>query len=250
MAHIIIDKPEHIRLVLAGVLSRGIHRGGLAGVASQFQDGHPDVPGHQRGLRCARRHDGWLLRLAIDGNDLDRLIRSLWTNGARMMVKGSGPQTGQGTNPVMPGYPCIISPELYTDLSNVSGFRSVETYKASGTMFEGEMGRYKNLVFFIAPDADNLGAGARIFTGAGAPSSVVTNTGGVADVHTILAFGEEYLTHVPLTGESVGMIFHKVGSAGTADPLNQVGTAGWKETSTRLRTNESWGGRVETGVSL
>ena len=185
----------------------------------------------------------------IDGNDLDRLIRSMQTSGARMMISGNGPQSGQGTNPVMPGYPCVISPELYFDVQNLTGYRSVETYKASGTMFDGEMGRYKNLVFFVAPDADALNAGAKIFNSGGATNSTVENTSGTVNVHTVLCFGVEGFTHVPLTGESVGMIFHKVGSAGTADPLNQVGTAGWKETSTRLRTNESWLGRIETAVT-
>ena len=112
------------------------------------------------------------------------------------------------------------------------------------------MGRYKNLVFFVAPDPDGLGAGAKVFTSSGATSSVVANTSGTADVYTILAFGEEYFTQVPLDGESTGTIMKKVGSAGTADPLNQVGTVGWKNTSTRLRTNENWGGRIECAVSL
>jgi N4-gp56 family major capsid protein len=186
----------------------------------------------------------------VDGNDLDRLIRSLQNNGARMMIKGTAAQSGEGTYPTMPGYPCITDPSVYFDIQNLSGFRSIEQYKSGGGTFEGEVGRYKNLVFFVAPDADNLGAGAKVFNAAGAISAVVDNTSGTADVHTILAFGEEYFTQVPLDGESTGTIMKKTGSAGTADPLNQVGTVGWKNTSTRLRTNENWGGRIETGASL
>lgn len=186
----------------------------------------------------------------IDSNDLDRLIRSLWSSGARMMVKGYGAQVAQGTRPAMPGYPCIISPFLYNDIQNVSGWQSANTYKSSDGSMNEEVGRFKNLTFFVAPDPDSLGAGAKIFTAGGATNSNVTNTAGVADVHTILAFGEEYFTHVPLNGESVTTIRKGVGSAGTADPLDQVGTAGWKTTSARLRTNEAWGGRIETCVSL
>ena len=186
----------------------------------------------------------------IDGNDLDRLIRSLQNNGARMMIKGTAAQSGEGTYPTMPGYPCITHPSVLFDLQNLSGYRSVEQYKSGGGTFEGEMGRYKNLVFFVAPEPDTLGGGAKVFTNAGGTSSVVTNTSGTADVYTILAFGEEYFTQVPLDGESTGTIMKKVGSAGTADPLNQVGTVGWKNTSTRLRTNENWGGRIECAVSL
>ena len=186
----------------------------------------------------------------VDGNDLDRLIRSLQEDGARMMIKGSAAQSGQGTFPTMPGYPCITDPAVYMDLQNLSGFRSVETYKSGGGTFEGEMGRYKNLVFFVAPDPDNLGAGAKVFNSGGAASAVIDNTSGTADVHIILAFGEEGFTQVPLNGESTGTIMKKLGSAGTADPLNQVQTVGWKNTSTRLRTNENWLGRIECGASL
>lgn len=190
------------------------------------------------------------LSTIVDGNDLDRLIRSLQNSGARMMIKGSAAQSGQGTYPTMPGYPCITDPSVYLDLQNLSGFRSYEQYKSGGGTFDGEMGRYKNLVFFVAPDPDNLNAGAKVFNSGGATSSLVDNTAGTADVHTILAFGEEYFTTVPLDGESTGTIMKKTGSAGTADPLNQVGTVGWKNTSTRLRTNENWGGRIECAASL
>jgi N4-gp56 family major capsid protein len=186
----------------------------------------------------------------VDGNDLDRLIRSMQSSGARMMIKGTAAQSGEGTYPTMPGYPCIVSPFIYYDLQNLSGWRSVETYKSGGGTFDGEVGRYKNLVFFVAPDADNLGAGAKIFSSGGAASTSVTNTSGTADVHILMCYGEEGFTQVPLDGESTGTIMKPVGSAGAADPLNQIGTAGWKNTSARLRTNESWLGRVECAVSL
>ena len=190
------------------------------------------------------------LSTIVDGNDLDRFIRSLQNNGARMMIKGTPAQSGEGTYPTMPGYPCITHPTCYFDLQNLSGYRSVETYKSGGGTFEGEVGRYKNLVFFVAPDPETVGGGSKKFVSGGATSSVVDNTSGTANVYTILGFGEEGFMQVPLDGESTGTIMKKIGTAGTADPLNQVGTAGWKNTSTRLRTNENWIGRIETGASL
>ena len=167
-----------------------------------------------------------------------------------MQMKGYGAQVAEGTRPAMPGYPCIISPFLYYDIQNVSGWQSANTYKSSSGEFNEEVGRYKNLVVFVAPDAENVGAGAKVFTSGGATSSLVTNTSGTADVHTLLAFGEEGFTEVPLDGESTGTIMKPLGSAGSADPLNQVGTAGWKTTSARLITNQNWGGRIESAVSL
>jgi N4-gp56 family major capsid protein len=192
------------------------------------------------------------LNTIIDGNDLDRHIRGLIESGARMMMKGSAAMAGQGTRPAMAGYPSIISPRIYNDIQNVSNWQPYGTYGASksGMTFDDEVGRYKNLVFFLAPDADSLSAGAKIFASGGASSTLVTNTAGTVDVHTVLTFGEEFFTEVPLDGESTGTIMKPRGSAGTADPLNQVGTAGWITTSARLITNQSWGGRIECAVSL
>lgn len=190
------------------------------------------------------------LNTIVDGNDMDRFIRSLQRSGARMMMKGYGSQQGEGTHPVMPAYPCVIDQDTYADIQNLSGFRSAELYKNSSMTFADEVGRYKNLAFFVAPDPDSLGAGAKVFNSSGASSSLVDNTSGTADVHVMLAFAEEGFTIVPLDGESAGSIMKKVGSAGTADPLEQVGTVGWKATTTRLRTNESWLGRLEHCTTL
>ena len=187
----------------------------------------------------------------VDNNDLDRMIRSMKNNGARMMIEGMA-VSGANSNmfPVMPGYPCVIHPNFYHDVQNVSGFRSVETYKSGGGMMPGEIGRYRNLVFFEAPDPDTLGGGAKVLTGAGGTSSAVDNTSGTADVYLSVVFGREGFTIVPLDGTSTRTVTKDRTSGGPANPLNQVGTMGWITSITSLRTNENWLGRFETAASL
>ena len=187
----------------------------------------------------------------LDNNDLDRMIRSLSSVGGRTMIGGMAvSQANSNMYPVLPGYPCVIHPNTYHDIQNISGFRSVETYKAAGNMMEGEVGRYRQLVFFVAPDADSLGAGARVFTSGGGTSSAVDNTAGTVDVYASIVFAKDGFTIVPLDGTSTRTITKERGSAGTADPLSQISTMGWITSITSLRTNESWLGRFESAASL
>ena len=186
----------------------------------------------------------------VDFNDLDRAIRVLSDNGAETMVGGNQSNTTEGSFPTMPAYAAVTVPSVLFDLQNIggsNGFKWASEYRGA---MEGEMGRYKQLAFFSAPDPSSLGAGGKVYAGGGATSSLVKNTAGTANVYTILIFGQNGFTKVPLAGKTSAFYAKPLGSAGTADPLEQVATMGWKTTSARLRTNESWLERIECCASL
>ena len=183
----------------------------------------------------------------VDFNDLDRAIRTLANNGAEKMLDGNGGSTNENTYPVQPAWPAITLPDVMFDLQNVSGFKWASEYKGAA---EGEVGRYKQLAFFESPDPSSLGAGGKKFAGGGASSTLVKNTAGTADVYTILIFGQNGFTKVPLSGKTSSFYAKPLGSAGTADPLEQVATIGWKTISARLRTKEEWLCRIECCASL
>jgi N4-gp56 family major capsid protein len=50
----------------------------------------------------------------------------------------------------------------------------------------------------------------------------------------------------PLSGEAMSTIVKPLGSAGSADPLDQRSTVGWKATTTTQILNQSWMYRLET----
>ena len=52
-----------------------------------------------------------------------------------------------------------------------------------------------------------------------------------------------------ISGEALRFIYQPLGSAGTADPLEQRQTAGWKATFIAYRLNESFMYRYEHTVS-
>ena len=180
-----------------------------------------------------------------DGNDLDRVIRSLMRNGAEMYLGGNDGTTAVGTFPVMPAYPCIIHPNTIFTLQNISGFKDASQYRGAA---KGEYGRYKSLAFFIATDPSSLGIGAPSSAGGGGTSSAVANTGGVADVYQSLAMGKHAYHAVKLNGKSTSFHAKPLGSAGTADPLDQLSTIGAKHTGAALITNQNWLASLEHAV--
>jgi len=183
----------------------------------------------------------------FDFNDLDRAIRSLSNNGAEKLLGGNSSNTSVNSFPVMAAYPAITLPDVIFDLQNIDGFKWASDYKGAA---DGEVARYKQLAFFEAPDPSSLNAGGKKYAGGGASSTTVKNTAGVADVYTILVFGQNGFTKVPLSGKSSSFISKPLGSAGTADPLDQVATIGWKTIGGRLITNQNWLLRLEGAASL
>lgn len=183
----------------------------------------------------------------VDENDLDRAIRQLSNNGAEKLLSGNAGSSTVGSSPIMPAYPAVTLPDVTFDLQNLDGFKWASDYKGAA---EGEVGRYKQIAFFESPDPIALGAGGKKFANAGGSSTAVKNTAGTVDVYTIMLFGKHGFTHIPLNGQSLRMIRKSLGSAGTADPLEQIQTMGWKLTSARLRTNENWLVRIECAASL
>ena len=182
-----------------------------------------------------------------DFNDLDRIIRALQDAGAETPLSGNSNNDSQNSYPVAPAYPGITRPAVMFDIQNINGFKYAWEYKGA---VEGEGGRYKELAFFPAADVSNLGAGAKVYLGGGGSSTAVKNTASVADVYTILFFGKDAFKKIPLSGKSSSFIAKSQGSAGTADPLDQISTMGWKTIGARKRTNELWMARLMCAASL
>lgn len=183
----------------------------------------------------------------IDENDLDRAIRLLSNNGGMKILGGNQGSTTVGSSPIMAAYPAVTSPNVLFDAQNLNNFKWASDYKGA---VEGEVGRYKQIAFFESPDPSSLGAGAKKFNSGGGSSTAVENTTGTVNVYTIILFAKHGFTRVPLSAGTTKIIRKSLGSAGTADPLDQLQTMGWKNTSARLITNQAWVVRIECAVSL
>jgi N4-gp56 family major capsid protein len=122
------------------------------------------------------------------------------------------------------------------DLQNSSEWRDAQNYHRTGRPFDGSVGEMYGLCFW---ETDK----AKVYADAGSGSTV--------DVYTALVFGQDAFGIVNLAGHNLQTVFKPLGSAGTADPLNQQQTMGWKVTfGTKILQQGfmlRWEGATSTG---
>ncbi|WP_057766697.1 N4-gp56 family major capsid protein [Cytobacillus praedii] len=131
-------------------------------------------------------------------------------------------------------YVAIIEPGTAYDLQSDPKWEEVSKYAGGKQIFDGEIGRLYGVRFVET-------SFAKKFAGAGAAS---------VDVYATLVFGKDFygMSDVESSG-SVKNIIKPHGSAGTADPLNQIATSGWKAFFTVVRLEELACVRIEHTVS-
>jgi N4-gp56 family major capsid protein len=176
--------------------------------------------------------------------DLDKAIRFLKGQNAAFVKEGIMPSDGVGTGSVRKAFIALVHPDVEFDLENITGYRSVSDYGSQEGVIEDEIGAYKNIRFVSSTNC-------KVFAGGGAAGTTVyKNNGANFDVYVTLIFADNAYGVCPLSGEALNTYVKSLGSAGSADPLNQRSTVGWKATTTTKILNDSWMIRLESGASL
>ena len=132
------------------------------------------------------------------------------------------------------GYVGIIHPDVSYDLMSDEKWVNVKTYSDPDGIYEGEIGKIEGVRFVETSEA-------KVFEGAGASG---------VDVYSTLILGADAYGVTEITGGGLEHIVKQLGSAGTADPLNQRATAGWKATKTAERLVEQYMVRIETASTF
>lgn len=127
-------------------------------------------------------------------------------------------------------YAGIIHPDCSYDLMSDPKWVNVKTYSDPEGIYEGEIGRIEGVRFVETTEA-------KIFYGAGANSR---------NVYATLVLGANAYGVTEITGGGLQHFVKQLGSAGTADPLNQRATSGWKATKVAERLVEEYCVRIET----
>ena len=110
-------------------------------------------------------------------------------------------------------YVAIVHPNAVYDLQGDSAWINASQYAGSTQIFQGEIGKLYGVRFVESPNAYSFGT-------VGASSATVYST---------IIVGANAFGVVDVAGSSaVQNIIKPHGSAGTADPLNQRATTGWK----------------------
>ena len=106
----------------------------------------------------------------------------------------------------------IIGPDTMYDLQEDEAFVKVSQYQDKENIYTGEVGRLFGVRLVETTQA-------KIFEGAGASG---------ADMASVIVLGQYAYGVTSLKGAKPRVIVKPAGSAGTADPLDQISTVGWK----------------------
>ena len=128
----------------------------------------------------------------------------------------------------------IIHPDIAYDLTNDPAWKDVKTYSDPSDIYEGEIGKIYGVRFVETTEA-------KIWAKAGADSRAVYST---------LILGDNAYGVTEITGGGLEHIVKQLGSAGTADALNQRATAGWKATKVAERLVENYMVRIESASTF
>ena len=109
-------------------------------------------------------------------------------------------------------YVAIIGPDTMYDLQEDEAFVKVSQYQDKENIYTGEVGRLFGVRLVETTEA-------KIFEGAGTDG---------ADVASVIVLGQYAYGVTSLKGAKPRVIVKPAGSAGTADPLDQISTVGWK----------------------
>ncbi|NGZ94926.1 MAG: N4-gp56 family major capsid protein [Nitrospira sp. WS110] len=185
----------------------------------------------------------------INAGHLDKAILQLQNNGAQTILGGGKGSPNYGSTSTMPCYVAIVMPDVLNDLQAIPDFFYADKYANAAP---GEIGRYRQIAFFLAPDPASLGAGGKKSPDAGGLDGdvVKSTTGTNADVYHTIIYGKHFFTRIPLNAMSYRFYRKPLGSAGALDPIDQIQTMGWKRAGARLITGATWGVRLESAASV
>lgn len=136
----------------------------------------------------------------------------------------------QNTNKIDDSYVAIIHPDVAYDLTNDPAWVNPHEYVDTENIYSGEIGRIAGVRFVETTEA-------KIWAGAGASSRAVYST---------LVLGENAYGVTEITGGGLQHIVKQLGSAGTADPIDQRATVGWKASKVAERLVENFMVRIES----
>lgn len=143
----------------------------------------------------------------------------------------------QNAEPIGDSFVAIIHPNVKYDVMTSPGFIDVVKYAHAQRIFKGEIGMIGNIRFVVSTFAKVFKHGE-------------TGNHQTLDVYSTLVLGKDAYKVVEIEGEGMQTIIKPHGSGGTADPLNQRATQGWKTTHGIGITGETNMVRIESVSAL
>ena len=159
----------------------------------------------------------------LTGDDVKKIVRKLKNANAKRFADGY--------------YHMQVDPDIAYDLMSDDAWVDVSKYAKPEQMQKGELGKMHGMKFFETTNLDTVKSSE--------------STSSQIDVHISYAYGRDSYDCIDLEGGAgkPEIIVKPNGSAGSADPLDQRASAGWKNCFTAVITQPLAMVRVETGVN-
>ena len=165
-------------------------------------------------------------------NDFKLMAIKLKKQGAMKFKKMIAAGTGIGTKSVRSAFIGITSPEVVEDLRALAGWKDVEDYSDSSKAMPYEVGSIGDFRILESDNNDPI------------------NVSGT-NVYLSYFMGENaYCTTSLRNNGGIQTKVKALGSSGTADPLDQIGTIGWKAIFGCDILNEAWLIRTECTATI
>ena len=242
-------QPNRVAMELSGALGENagqslnrLQRNEMEDNSTQIFGGSATTATNVSGLAGV----GFLTRTKISGG-----VNALQRNNARKFMPMTRGSTNIGTAPVRESFIGICHPDTEEDIRTLTGFSAVETYAGQTETMIGEIGHVGG-VRWISTSEGTIDAGSGLSATASATSDGRSTSGRYDNYISViygrdavgsLGFGSSHVKEVYREGDNlpaVMMISHPRGSAGTADPLNEVSSIGWKSWHVPKILNSSW----------
>lgn len=131
-------------------------------------------------------------------------------------------------------YVAFVNPNVTFDLQDDEDWKKVSQNQDGLNIYSGEVAKLFGVRFIETTNA-------KVFEGAGSSG---------ADVASIIVMGQYAFGYSSLTGAEPRVIIKEHGSAGTADPLNQKASVGWKMDGFAVKLLQpEFAVRIECGMS-
>jgi N4-gp56 family major capsid protein len=159
---------------------------------------------------------------------IKKAVKTLKNNNAKKLTKMVNPSTGYSTSPLNACYVGFVHPNIAYTIKGFTGFVPVEKYASGQTAMEGEIGTFDEVRFIETTNAVSF-------------TSTTT-------VYGTIIIGSDAYGISRISGQAMQNIIKPLGSAGSADPLDQISTSGWKATFVAKILNNAFMTRIETAA--
>lgn len=171
----------------------------------------------------------------LTATDIEKILRTLSRKNTKKFEDGY--------------YHAIIHPDQAYDLRNTTKWLDASKYAVTTQLLDNEIGRLSGFRFMESTENVEVVEVPAVVDDS---TTDADETAAAYNIYKALFYGKNAygVTDIEGMGAKPNIIIKPVGSSGTADPLNQRGTVGWKAMFVAVIINQNAIVRYETSASL